>query len=115
MLLSAAVLSAAFCMAAIHLSDVVWPFMSRSIWFWNSLYMSSYQSVNFQLMMLLPACCSIELADFIEELDTLAPAPAIEVSELVSSENLSAASFEHMIRRNSLPPATFLAAFGTTY
>src|SRR5262245_42050667 len=115
MLVSAAVSSAAFCTFAIHWSLVTCPFISRSIWFWNSLYRLSYQSGNFQVMMFVPASFSILRAEDIEELVTEAPAPSIQVSELVSSENLSAAAFDAMMRRNSLPPGTFFAALGTTY
>src|SRR5262249_60535004 len=66
-------------------------------------------------MMLVPAPLSIASAEVIEELVTVVPAPWMQVSELVSSENLSAPAFEAMIRRYSLPPGTFLACFGTTY
>ena len=44
---SLATLSAAAWTALIQPVESVCPFISRSIWFWNSLYRSSYQSVNF--------------------------------------------------------------------
>src|SRR5690348_6004000 len=64
---SLATLSAAPCTALIQPVESVCPFISRSIWFWNSLYRSSYQSGNFQLMTLLPAAFSIDCAELIDE------------------------------------------------